>query len=494
MPTVNFYLKKPAVDGSPRKQKPTNTNEEKMLEYLKGRTGGKLHEPLQEQSEKKLMDLVTRNDFKKSATPDAKCLIYMQVKYSGQKLVYSFGQKIEPKFWDDSKQRVKGVEGAKKAGKDELNGLLNALEKEFIIAYNKEIKNGIPAPRTLKQHLDNFLYQNLQENTSQENTLFKLINRFVAGEIKFRGRDKTKGSLNNYNSVLKHLVEFQKKKGYKVDFETITLDFFYQYVTFLKNAVKLSQNTIAKDITLLKVFMSEAIDLGYTNNLQFKHKKFTVSTVDTDAVYLTENEILALYRFNLSETPKLERVRDLFVFGCFTGLRFSDYSNIRPENVVQIEGDLFIKLVTQKTQDLVIIPCNPVILELFKKYESNYNKLPRTISGQKFNDYIRDACKAAGKAASEAAGKPAGMNETGRLSTDPSLQLWQCISSHTARRSFATNLYLQGFPTIDLMKITGHKTEKAFLKYIRVSKLDTAKRLNEHIKKNWSSTLLRVAS
>jgi integrase len=422
------------------------------------------------------------NFYLKKAAPGEKSLIYMQVKYNGQKLVYSFGQKVDKGNWSDAKQRLKSNKATTADGQHLLNELLDALEKEFLIAYNKEIKTGIPAPRTLKQHLDNFLYQNLQENTNQEHTLFKLINRFVAGEIKFRGRDKTKGSLNNYNSVLKHLIEFQKKKGYKVDFETITLDFFYQYVTFLKNSVKLSQNTIAKDITLLKVFMNEAVDLGYTNNLQYKHKKFSVSSVDTDAVYLTENEIMALYRFDLSATPKLERVRDLFVFGCFTGLRYSDYSTIRPENVVEMEGDLFIKRVAQKTQDLVIIPCNPVILELFKKYESNYNKLPRTISGQKFNEYIREACKAAG------------MLETGRLSTDPNLQLWQCISSHTARRSFATNLYLQGFPTIDLMKITGHKTEKAFLKYIRVSKLDTAKRLNEHIKKNWSSTLLRVAS
>jgi integrase len=422
------------------------------------------------------------NFYLKKAAPGEKSLIYMQVKYNGQKLVYSFGQKVDKGNWSDAKQRLKSNKATTADGQHLLNELLDALEKEFLIAYNKEIKTGIPAPRTLKQHLDNFLYQNLQENTNQEHTLFKLINRFVAGEIKFRGRDKTKGSLNNYNSVLKHLIEFQKKKGYKVDFETITLDFFYQYVTFLKNSVKLSQNTIAKDITLLKVFMNEAVDLGYTNNLQYKHKKFSVSSVDTDAVYLTENEIMALYRFDLSATPKLERVRELFVFGCFTGLRYSDYSTIRPENVVEMEGDLFIKRVAQKTQDLVIIPCNPVILELFKKYESNYNKLPRTISGQKFNEYIREACKAAG------------MLETGRLSTDPNLQLWQCISSHTARRSFATNLYLQGFPTIDLMKITGHKTEKAFLKYIRVSKLDTAKRLNEHIKKNWSSTLLRVAS
>jgi integrase len=88
----------------------------------------------------------------------------------------------------------------------------------------------------------------------------------------------------------------------------------------------------------------------------------------------------------------------------------------------------------------------------------------------------------------------AGLTEKGRLSSDPEKELSQCISSHTARRSFATNYYLDGFPTSELMKITGHRTEKAFLKYIKVTKLDTAKRLNVHIKKRWSEKLLRVAS
>ena len=78
------------------------------------------------------------------------------------------------------------------------------------------------------------------------------------------------------------------------------------------------------------------------------------------------------------------------------------------------------------------------------------------------------------------------MIEKGRLSTKPDLQLWECVSSHTARRCFATNYYLQGFPTIDLMKITDHKTERAFLKYIRVSKLESAKRLSIHMEKNWT--------
>jgi integrase len=148
---------------------------------------------------------------------------------------------------------------------------------------------------------------------------------------------------------------------------------------------------------------------------------------------------------------------------------------------------------TQKTGETVIIPCNPVVLEIFKKYESENNTLPRSVSSQRFNDYIKECCKAVGEAESKVAGKPIGMNETGRLSTEPDLQLWQCVSSHTARRSMATNYYLEGFPVIDLMKITGHKTESSFLRYIKISKLDVARRLQAHIKKNWSEKLLKVA-
>jgi len=86
-----------------------------------------------------------------------------------------------------------------------------------------------------------------------------------------------------------------------------------------------------------------------------------------------------------------------------------------------------------------------------------------------------------------------GLTEKGRLSTNPSLELWECISSHTARRSFATNYYLQEFPIVHLMKITGHRTEKSFYKYIKISKLESAKRLSIHNKKRWSEKMLKVA-
>lgn len=194
-----------------------------------------------------------------------------------------------------------------------------------------------------------------------------------------------------------------------------------------------------------------------------------------------------MFNFDLSKNKKLEQVRDLFVFGCFTGLRFTDYSTIKPNNIVTVRDEetekeeLFIKMNTQKTNEQVIIPSNPIILKIFEKYKSSPNRLPPTISNQKFNVYIKEACK------------EADMTTKGVLVDDPDKELWECISSHTARRSFATNYYLQGFPTIDLMKITGHKTEKAFLTYIKVSKLDAAKRLSLHIRKRWDEKLLKIA-
>ena len=225
--------------------------------------------------------------------------------------------------------------------------------------------------------------------------------------------------------------------------------------------------------------MVEAVDLEYTDNIKFRHKKFAFNEEETDSVYSTEDELAQLYALKITN-QKLEEVRDLFIFGSWVGLRFSDFSNIKPENIIQIDGDYFIKMITQKTKELVIIPCNPVVMEIFEKYADRPNKLPKTISNQKFNDYIKDVCKLAE------------FNEKGRVLSRPKEMLADLVSSHTARRSFATNDYLQGFPTINLMKITGHKTERSFLKYIRVIKLDTAKRLSEHIKANWSRKLLSV--
>lgn len=426
------------------------------------------------------------NFYLKPVDAEGKCLIFLNFKYNSNKLHFSFGERIKPADWNKNKQRPKRKDYATLEGGHSLADLLDNLKSVCEKAYITEKRKGIPAPDILRKHLQDFLNHNLNENNPDDKkSFFPLIDRFVSGEIKNKGKDKSPDTLDNYHAVKQHLLAYETKSRIKITFESVTLNFFYSYVAFLKTLKNqkgepISQNTIAKDIRLLKVFMGEAVDLKLTANLEFKHDKFTISEVATDAVYLSENELAKLYSFDFSDHKKLDQVRDLFIFGCYVGLRFSDYSTIKKENIVNIDGDLFIKVITEKTEELVIIPCNPIVLEIFDKYKSSPNSLPRSLSNQKFNDYIKQCCE------------KAGLTETGRLSTTPTMPLYQCISSHTARRSFATNLYLDGYPIPEIMKITGHKTEKAFMKYIRVTKLDAAKRLSQHMKKKWEEKRIKV--
>lgn len=414
----------------------------------------------------------------KPKTTRKEYLIYLQMKYGGEKLVYSFGQHIEPGNWNKKKQRAKSNASTTADGKFYVNDLLDNLERECLKAYNELVKNGTPAPDSIRARLQAFMDQDRIKHQESKTGLFSLIQKFVDNEISYRGRQRQDNTTRTYKTTLNHLKEFAKKNNTVLDYDSINLDFYNQYVTYLRKQ-GLNVNSIGRDIKNLKTFMNEAVDMGYSNNLQFKHKKFAVGREDTDAVYLTWDEILKLYRHDFSDNPRLDRVRDLFVFGCCVGLRFSDFSRIKPENVITYDGDRFIKIKTQKTGEPVTIPLHPLTIEIFAKYN---NALPRALSNQKFNEYIKDVCELAK------------LKEAGRLESEPELLLYQCISSHTARRSALTNYYLEGFPVIDLMKISGHTTEKSFLRYIKISKLDAAKRLQVHIKKNWSEKLLRVAS
>lgn len=419
------------------------------------------------------------NFYLKKPASTGKSLIYLQYKYNGLKLTFTFGQTIYPKNWNKSKQRVKNNSATTSDGKHSLNDLLDNLVTVCEKAYNKEIKNGTPLTSTIKSYLIDFMNQQGNEK-KRVGTLYDLIEKFISGEIKHNGKTKKQTTLEKYSTTLKYLKQFSIDRRFPVDFNTIDLDFYNKFTDYLEKK-DCSLNTIGRYIKDIKTFMGEAADRGLTTNFMFRTKKFKKPSQETDSIYLTEKEINKIYNLKLDHHKRLEAVKDLFVFGCYVGLRFSDYSTIKPENIIQIEGDYFIKLITKKTNQLVIIPCNTVVLEIFKKYGNNVNMLPRAITNQKFNKYIKEVSQLAG------------LNEIGRLSTAPELQLWECISSHTARRSFATNYYLQGFPTIDLMKITGHKTEMAFMKYIKVTKLDSAKRLGAHMKKNWSEKIFRIA-
>jgi integrase len=237
-------------------------------------------------------------------------------------------------------------------------------------------------------------------------------------------------------------------------------------------ANNLSTNTIGKHIQTIKLVLNEATEKGYNTNLAFKSKRFTSLHEATESIYLTADELVEIEQLDLSQDKRLDKVRDLFLIGCYTGLRYSDFSMLRPEH---IKAD-FIEINQAKTGGWVVIPVHSTVKKILKKYNGG---LPQAISNQKTNEFLKEIGK---KVPSLKAKASKGLTKGG-VKVHQSFEKWELITSHTARRSFATNEYLAGTPAITIMAITGHKSEKTFLGYIKLTPNEHAKLLELHWQK-----------
>lgn len=399
--------------------------------------------------------------------PQSVCLKYY---FGKDTLLYATKLKILPAFWDQEKQRVKNTKYC--IEKDEINGALVEIEgsiKSFII---QSVKDGIDVDKScLKKFLD-IHFGKVKDSTSKD--LHGFFKQFIE-QCKTKINPKT-GQIVAYKTVREYertyyyLKEYEKKERVVLDFNYIDMDFYSNFTKYLQY-LNLATNTIGHKITSLKAVLNAATDRGINTNTAFKNSNFKNVTEESEAVALNEAELDRIFQHDFSGNKRLERARDLFLIGAWTGLRFSDFTRIKKE---YIKDDILF-MEQQKTGGHVAIPLHPVFLKIWEKYDG---QLPNNISNQKFNDYIKEVCQIAEINATVFKSITRG----GRKETT-SYEKWQIVSSHTARRSFATNLYLSGFPAISIMKITGHKTESAFLKYIKVTSEEHAKMLMEHWKK-----------
>jgi integrase len=168
-------------------------------------------------------------------------------------------------------------------------------------------------------------------------------------------------------------------------------------------------------------------------------------------------------------SPKLDRVRDLFLVGCWTGLRFSDFTRINKNNIKKDR----IEITTQKTNTKIIIPIFKIVRAILFKYNGD---LPRAISNQKMNEYLKDICKLIPEL-----NVPSEKSLTkGGLKVVENKLKYELVQCHTARRSFATNMYLDNLQIYHIMGITGHQTEKQFLRYIKMTNDESANVIELH--------------
>jgi integrase len=355
---------------------------------------------------------------------------------------------------------------------------LDNLKGKIINDYNDLIDD--PTTNWLNSTIDKF--QHPEKYKERPTTLFSFIQTFIDAAphriIPKTGRPASYKMIREYTRTFYYLEGFCKHKGREYDFKDIDLDFYDDFMRFLTSK-NLALNTIGKKIQTLKIFLNNATDKGVNKNLKFKSSRFASLSEDSDNIYLNEQELQLMLEKDLSQIPKLETVRDMFLIGCWTGLRYNDWSQVRTENI----KNGFIELNQAKTGNKVIIPLHPTVQFILEKYNGN---LPTPISNQKFNQYLKEV-------AEKVKFKEAVTKQITRGGKKESTiyHKWQLVKTHTARRSFATNAYKAGVPSITIMSMTGHRTESSFLKYIKVTLQEHA----EKMKNIWleNGTHLKIA-
>lgn len=291
--------------------------------------------------------------------------------------------------------------------------------------------------------------------------------QYVEKHIERSKMIRKSGTIRQYKVTKGKLRDFEKKQRRKFMFEDVNYTFYNEFIDFCTKQ-NLAKNTMGTHIKNLKMWMNTALEEGLHKNQIFRSSKFIKPQEPADTIYMTEEELQTVKTTKLTQ-PHLDRVRDLFLLACYTGVRAGDYNKLNKENIVG-EGTL-LKIRTAKTDETVVIPLHPEVKRILEKY----NGTPPMISNQKFNEYIKDVCELAN------INQPISVTRTvGGEQFKITKPKFKFVSSHCARRSFATNAYKAGVPTLAIMAITGHRTEKVFLKYVRVSKEEHAQIIMRH--------------
>lgn len=396
---------------------------------------------------------------------------------NGKKFKYSTGESIHPDNWDKTTQRavinIKKNQVQLTRNKDinfQLDRYLMKLT-EVLSSLSTQAEN--ITGETLRDEMDK---EFKKTTTTGKTDLFGFIDNYIK-TVRFTRTTPQKPiselTLKKFRTTLKILIDFadKERKG-KLNFKDIDLGFYDDFTEFLQKQYRHGTNTIGKHIQIVKGMMREAVEAGITTNIQFEHRKFIVTRENVEHTYLTESELTLLWELDLTSNKRLEIVRDLFLIGCYTALRFSDFTAIRAENIVESAEGRAIKIRTYKTNQLVFVPLHWRVAAIIDKYS---NHLPRAVSNQKMNEYLKELGKLAGIDA------PFEVNKTkGGMRISEVKPKHELITTHTARRSAATNMFKAGIPSISIMKLTGHKTESVFLKYINVSEEENAMLLMGH--------------
>lgn len=378
--------------------------------------------------------------------------INLHVSHKGTRVKVSTGQKIEPSNWNGAKHRVREKAGVHYR---EINRILEQQENTMKLVLF-EVDGGQLQP----EHILNRFNEMMGKSTRVELSFPEWFESVVESIKTTNSYDSARPFVN----ALGRFNDFQQSE-YTVNWNTLGLRFYFDFVEFLTSK-KYSANTIGSIVNRVKNAITRAHKKGLISDDRIQEMKLAewkVQKEDVYNVYLTNEELKRLMQLKkLTETE--EAARDMFLIGCYTGMRVGNYLHI--DNDVNIDTkENVIRVIVNKNGPRVTIPIHPVVGKILKRWDG----MPPSISEQKLRDKIKQLCTLA---------KIDQVVEWSRTEGGRRVvyrqKKFEMVSTHTARRTFATNAYKAGLPIPAIMKITGHTSIKTFMHYIKITDEENA--------------------
>lgn len=387
--------------------------------------------------------------------------IRMRVIFAGQRIEFTTGYRIDAAKWDADKQRVRnGCTNRLKQSASDINAdllryytVMQEVFKEF------EVKDIMPTPQEIKDAFNNKTKpEENKEEREERKTFWNIFDEFVT-ECG-RQNNWTDSTFEKFAAVRNHIREFKKEPS----FELFDEDGLNDYVEFLRIKKDLRNSTIGKQLGFLKWLIRWAYKKGYHRNNAYETFKPKLKNTPKKVIFLTWEELNKLKDCQIPSTKQyLERVRDVFLFCCYTGLRYSDVYNLRTSDVKAEH----IEITTVKTADSLIIELNKHSKAILQKYRDVHfedGKVLPVISNQRMNEYLKEL------------GKLAGIDEPvretyykGNRRIDVVTPKYELLGTHAGRRTFICNALSLGIPAQVVMKWTGHSDYKAMKPYIDIA-------------------------
>lgn len=397
----------------------------------------------------------------------------------GRKFVYSTGEVIHPNDWDFENRQPKNLSGRTEKA-DKHRAIKRQLDR-YSNFFSDTIQNYKLANREIIiSDIRNDFDIEFKRTKAISSKFFEVYDIFIT-EKKYDYTDNANSqtTIKRYEYNKKLLSEFQEFRNKKLHFNQINKAFYNSFINFCVTQKKHSANTLRRNVGLFKTFLYWSLENGHTYKTDFQKFK-SPKAQQTDEVALTLQQVQEVFEFDFGDNERLERTRDLFVFGCATGMRYSNYSKVAKKDI----HNGFIKVRDEKNNDKSLeIPLNDFSIHVLKKYDY---KLPR-ISNQRFNDYIKEVFKHLGY--NDDVKKTI---KIGKDIVEEITPLYERISSHTARRSFITIMKNKKIPDKVIMSYTGHKSLEVFNKYYKPNN-DDRKDFMETVWKIQDESKLKIA-